>query len=60
MTSKGKIGKTYQTPYGDVRIERHVYQGGLARISHEYENFINFWAKFEINADNINNQISHH
>lgn len=29
MTSKGKIGKTYQTPYGDVRIERHVYQGGL-------------------------------
>jgi len=29
MTSKGKIAKTYQTPYGDVRVERHVYQGGL-------------------------------
>lgn len=29
MTSKGKIAKTYQTPYGDVRIGRHVYQGGL-------------------------------
>jgi hypothetical protein len=27
MTSKGKIAKTYQTPYGDVVIERHVYQG---------------------------------
>ena len=27
MTSKGKIAKTYQTPYGDVMIERHVYQG---------------------------------
>jgi len=29
MTSKGKIGKTYQTPYGDVSIERHVYQSSL-------------------------------
>lgn len=29
MTSKGKIPKTYQTPYGDVAIERHVYQGTL-------------------------------
>ena len=26
MTSKGQIPKTYQTPYGDVNIERHVYQ----------------------------------
>ena len=27
MTTKGKIAKTYQTPYGDVSIERHFYQG---------------------------------
>ena len=27
MTSKGLIPKTYQTPYGAVEIERHVYQG---------------------------------
>jgi hypothetical protein len=26
MTSKGKINKTYQTPYGDVSIKRHFYQ----------------------------------
>lgn len=26
MTSKGLMGKTYQTPYGAVEIERHVYQ----------------------------------
>ncbi|MBF0227683.1 MAG: ISKra4 family transposase, partial [Desulfobacterales bacterium] len=26
MTSKGKINKTYQTPYGDISIERHFYQ----------------------------------
>jgi hypothetical protein len=26
MTSKGKINKTYQTPYGAVNINRHVYQ----------------------------------
>lgn len=26
MTSKGRISKTYQTPYGDVSVERHVYQ----------------------------------
>lgn len=25
-TSKGKIPQTYQTPYGEARIERHVYQ----------------------------------
>jgi hypothetical protein len=25
-TSKGKIPKTYQTPYGETEIERHVYQ----------------------------------
>lgn len=25
-TSKGKLPKTYQTPYGMVEIERHVYQ----------------------------------
>ncbi len=27
MTSKGLIPKKYQTPYGAVGIERHVYQG---------------------------------
>lgn len=26
LTSKGQIAKTYQTPYGDVTIDRHVYQ----------------------------------
>jgi hypothetical protein len=25
-TSKGKLPKTYQTPYGSVEIYRHVYQ----------------------------------
>lgn len=25
-TSKGQIERTYQTPYGDVRLARHVYQ----------------------------------
>ena len=27
MTSKGKQPKTYQTPYGSIVINRHVYQG---------------------------------
>lgn len=26
FTSKGKVPKAYQSPYGEVRIERHVYQ----------------------------------
>lgn len=26
MTSKGLYNKTYQTPYGDVDVERHLYQ----------------------------------
>jgi hypothetical protein len=26
LTSKGLVGKSYQTPYGEVRIARHVYQ----------------------------------
>lgn len=26
MTSKGKVRKRYETPYGSVNIERHVYQ----------------------------------
>ena len=26
LTSKGKVAKTYQTPYGETEIERHVYQ----------------------------------
>jgi hypothetical protein len=29
MTSKGLIPKPYQTPYGEIRIERHIYQGSL-------------------------------
>ena len=32
-TSKGKVAKPYQTPYGEVMIERHVYQSsGGGRI----------------------------
>lgn len=27
LTSKGQIDKIYETPYGDVTIARHVYQG---------------------------------
>jgi hypothetical protein len=27
LTSKGKEAKCYQTPYGEIRVERHVYQG---------------------------------
>jgi hypothetical protein len=34
MTSKGLIPKTYQTPYGTVRIERHIYQGPLGGRCH--------------------------
>jgi hypothetical protein len=26
LTSKGQIPTTYQTPYGDVRVARHIYQ----------------------------------
>jgi hypothetical protein len=26
LTSKGPVEKTYQTPYGETRIKRHVYQ----------------------------------
>jgi len=26
LTSKGQIGKTYQTPYGAIELSRHVYQ----------------------------------
>jgi hypothetical protein len=26
LTSKGRVSNTYQTPYGAVKIERHVYQ----------------------------------
>ncbi len=26
LTSKGQVEKTYQTPYGETRVERHVYQ----------------------------------
>ena len=39
MTSKGQIQKTYETPYGDVAIERHVYQssrGGRGYCPLEY------------------------
>lgn len=25
-TSKGRVSKTYQTPYGEIEIDRHVYQ----------------------------------
>ncbi len=26
LTSKGQVQNTYQTPYGDVTIDRHIYQ----------------------------------
>jgi hypothetical protein len=29
MTSKGRQSECYQTPYGEVRVERHVYQTSL-------------------------------
>jgi hypothetical protein len=28
FTSKGRVGKAYQTPYGEVSVPRHVYQSG--------------------------------
>ena len=30
LTSKGKLVKEYQTPYGVAPVERHVYQSSLA------------------------------
>jgi hypothetical protein len=29
MTSKGQQSECYQTPYGEVQVERHVYQTSL-------------------------------
>ena len=34
MTSKGKIPKKYQTPYGEVQIERYIYQGSSGGRGH--------------------------
>ncbi len=34
MTSKGLTPKKYQTPYGAIGIERHVYQGPWGGRSH--------------------------
>lgn len=31
MRTKGEQPKTYQTPYGEVVVERHVYQRSLWR-----------------------------
>ena len=39
LTSKGQVHNTYQTPYGDVTIERHIYQsaqGGRGYCPLEY------------------------
>jgi len=39
LTSKGQIHNTYQTPYGDVMIDRHIYQsahGGRGYCPLEY------------------------
>ncbi len=39
LTSKGQIHTTYQTPYGDVMIDRHIYQsahGGRGYCPLEY------------------------
>jgi hypothetical protein len=32
-TSKGKLPKTYQTPYGSVEVERHVYQSSEGGVT---------------------------
>ena len=32
-TSKGQEPKTYQTPYGEVSVERHVYQTGAGGVT---------------------------
>src|SRR3990167_10260637 len=29
MTSKGRTNKCYQTPYGEIEIERHIYQTSI-------------------------------
>jgi hypothetical protein len=29
MVSKGLVNKSYQTPYGEINIERHIYQSSL-------------------------------
>ena len=34
FTSKGRLPKTYQTPYGETRVERHVYQGATGGKSY--------------------------
>lgn len=34
MTSKGKIPKKYQPPYGEVQIERYIYQGSSGGRGH--------------------------
>lgn len=33
MTSKGKISKQYQTPYGQVEVKRHVYQSNAGGVT---------------------------
>lgn len=40
MTSKGRVAKDYETPYGKVSVDRHVYQtsdGGKTFCPMEYE-----------------------
>jgi len=34
LTSKGQESKTYQTPFGGVAVERHVYQGSKGGKTH--------------------------
>jgi hypothetical protein len=29
MTSKGLSNKSYQTPYGEIEVERHIYQAAI-------------------------------
>jgi hypothetical protein len=36
LTARGRDGKEYQTPYGVVRIERHVYQTSRGGRIHAY------------------------
>ena len=33
-TSKGKVSKTYQTPYGEITVPRHVYQSNQGGITY--------------------------
>lgn len=50
LTSKGQQPKTYQTPYGSIEINRHVYQsstGGETWVHLNFAMSINTQSKYE-------------